>query len=258
MDAQAVDGEESHVLRTRAIVLAPLIGHGRPDQALEQRVEGRTREIEQQLIAAAQERAVLEERQRLARDLHDSVTQALYGITLHAQAARRLLAAGDIAVALDSLRAVQDTAQEALDEMRLLIFELRPPILEQIGLVAALEARLNAVEGRANLQTRLIADGASDLPAIVEQALYRITTEALNNVLKHAHARHISVWLHQTETHVLLEITDDGTGFEPAAARESGGVGLCGIAERVAQLDGTLSLQSVPGAGTRLRVEIAL
>jgi signal transduction histidine kinase len=258
MNAPILDGEERHVLGSDANVLAPPIERSRPDQALEQRIEGRTREWEQQLIAAAKERAVLEERQRLARDLHDSVTQALYGITLHAQAARRLLAAGEVATALDSLRAVQDTAQEALDEMRLLIFELRPPILEQVGLVAALEARLHAVEGRANLQTRLIVDGGRNLPALVEQALYRIATEALNNVLKHAHARHISVWLHQTETHVLLEITDDGVGFELVVARESGGMGLWGIAERAAQRHGTFSLQSAPGAGTRLRVEIAL
>ncbi|HSH78684.1 MAG TPA: sensor histidine kinase [Herpetosiphonaceae bacterium] len=258
MDGREFDSEQIHVLQADASVPAPSIERSRLHQTLEQRVEGRTREIEQQMIAAVQERAVLEERQRLARDLHDSVTQALYGITLHAQAARRLLAAGDIAVALDSLGAVQDTAQEALDEMRLLIFELRPPILEQMGLVAALQARLNAVEGRANLQTKLIADGGCGLPALVEQALYRIATEALNNALKHAHARHITVWLHQTETHVLLEITDDGVGFEPAASRESGGLGLCGIAERVAQLDGTFTLQGAPGAGTRLHVEIAL
>jgi signal transduction histidine kinase len=227
-------------------------------QMIEQRVEERTREIEEQRLAAAQEKAVLEERQRLARDLHDSVTQALYGITLHAQVARRLLVAGDVAIAATSLGALQNTAQEALDEMRLLIFELRPPILEQVGLVAALRARLNAVEGRANLQTKLIGDGVGDLPSPVEQALYRIAQEALNNALKHAHARRITVWLQQSQVSVILEITDDGVGFEPAVARENGGLGLRGIAERVAQLDGTLTIESAAGAGTQLRVEISL
>ena len=236
MNAPTLDGEESHVLGSDANVLAPPTERSRPDQVLEQRVEGRTREIEQQPIAAAQERAVLEERQRLARDLHDSVPQALYGITLHAQEARRLLEAGNVATAADSLHALQNTAQEALDEMRLLIFELRPPILEQVGLVAALRARLNAVEGRTNFQTKLVADGACDLPELVEQALYRIAQEALNNALKHAHARCITVQLRHTQSRVMLEIADDGVVFEPAVARGTGGMGLCGIAERVAQL----------------------
>jgi signal transduction histidine kinase len=250
--------EEIDFLQVNATMLAQAIERVQASQTLDQRVEERTREIEQGLVAAAQEKAVLEERQRLARDLHDSVTQALYGITLHAQAATRLLASGDVSSAADSLGALQNTAQEALDEMRLLIFELRPPILEQVGLVAALRARLNAVEGRANLQTKLIADGVGDLPSLVEQALYRIAQEALNNALKHAHARRITVQMQQAQASVILEITDDGVGFEPAVARENGGLGLRGIAERVAQLDGTLTLESAAGVGTQLRVEIAL
>jgi len=252
--------EEIHFLHAVANVLALALSIERlqAQPALDQLVEARTREIEGRLLVAAQERAVLEERQRLARDLHDSVTQALYGITLHAQAAGRLLTAGDMSSVADSLRTLQDTAQEALDEMRLLIFELRPPILEQVGLVAALQARLNAVEGRANLQTRLIADGVGELPAAVEQALYRIALEALNNALKHARAQHIVVHIRQKKGRVLLEITDDGVGFEPAVASEHGGLGLRGIAERVAQLDGTVRMQSAQGAGTQLGVEVKL
>jgi signal transduction histidine kinase len=250
--------EEIHFLQAVANVLALAIERTQASQTVEQQVEARTRAIEQRLVAAAQNEAVLEERQRLARDLHDSVTQALYSITLHAQAAWRLLASRDVAIAAASLRALHDTAQEALDEMRLLIFELRPPILEQVGLVEALQARLNAVEGRANLQTRLIADHVADLPSVVEQALYRIAQEALNNTLKHAHAQRITVELQQAPACVLLEIRDDGVGFNPAVARENGGLGLRGIAERVAQLDGTFTLQSALGAGTQLRVEIAL
>jgi len=207
------------------------------------------------LVASAQDKAVLEERQRLARDLHDSVTQALYGVTLHAQAARRLLEASHVATAADSLRALQDTAQEALDEMRLLIFELRPTILDQAGLVAALQARLEAVEGRAKLQTKLLADQLGVLPAAVEHALYRIAQEALNNALKHARAGSISVELRRTPTDVILEISDDGIGFDPGS--ETGGLGLRGIRERVAYFKGRLCVQSAPGAGTRLRVEIA-
>lgn len=249
--------EERYFLQAVANVLALAIERVAAQQTLEQ--QARDLELENaRLISAAHDKAVMEERERLARDLHDSVTQALYGITLHAQAAWRLLAAGETGGAGDSLHALQETAQEALDEMRLLIFELRPPMLEQVGLVAALQARLNAVEGRAGLQTRLIADGIRDLPAQVEQTVYRIAQEALNNALKHAHAQHIIVQLGQTERGVMLEISDDGAGFDAATAGANGGLGLRGIAERVAQCGGQLTLRSAAGAGTRLRVEIGL
>jgi signal transduction histidine kinase len=249
--------QEIYLLQAVANVLALGIERVRAKQTLERQVEELTVE-NARLVAAAHDKAVLEERERLARDLHDSVTQALYGVTLHAQAARRLLAAGEVAIAVASLQALQDTAQEALDEMRLLIFELRPPILEQVGLVAALQARLNAVEGRANLQTKFIADGIGHLPSHVEQALYRIAQEALNNALKHAHAQRMTVQLRQVQTSVILEMIDDGVGFAPETIRKTGGLGLRGIAERVAQLGGQLTIQSAPGVGTHLRVEIEL
>lgn len=226
-------------------------------QAIAGQIKERTHDIEEQQVAATQAQAVLEERHRLARDLHDSVTQALYGVTLHSQAARRLLLAGDTAGAGDALAVLQETAQEALDEMRLLIFELRPPILEQVGLEMALQSRLSAVEGRANLHTKLIAEGVADLPAAVEQGLYRIAQEALNNTLKHANARQVSVRLIRRADRVSLEVHDDGDGFEPAA-RPNGGLGLDGIAERVTQLGGTLTVESAPGAGTLVHVEIRL
>jgi signal transduction histidine kinase len=245
-------------LHAVAHVLALACERVQVEQIPARRLEARTQEIEQQLIAAAQDTAVLEERQRLARDLHDSVIQALYSVTLHAEAANRLLAAGDVGTAGEYLCDLRDTAQEALEEMRLLIFELRPPVLEQGGLAAALQARLRAVEGRANLETELIVEGVSDLPARVEQALYRIAQEALNNALKHARARCILVRLRQVSSQVILEITVDGIGFDPAGVRETGRLGLQGIAERVTQLGGRLTVQSRLGAGTRLRVEVTL
>lgn len=251
-------GEAILFLQAVVTALALAIERARMNQALDQRVEERTRAIEERLVAAAQEKAVLEERQRLARDLHDSVTQSLYGVTLHAEATRRLLTAGAVATAVDYLREIHGTAQEALDEMRLLIFELRSPILEQAGLVAALQARLDAVEGRANLKTTLMVEGAVSLPPLVEKALYRIAQETLNNALKHAHAQHVTVHLQQSPTSASLEITDDGVGFDPASAPETGGLGLRGIGERVAQLGGHVSIRSAAGAGTQLRVEITL
>jgi signal transduction histidine kinase len=199
--------------------------------------------------------AVVEERQRLARELHDSVTQALYGATLYAEAAARQLDAGAVGSAANYLRELRDTAQEALREMRLLIFELRPSVLESAGLAAALRVRLEAVEERAGLAASFEVQGEGVLSLSVEEGLYRIAQEALNNALKHAAARRVAVRLAYEEVRVVLEIKDDGIGFG-REAEESGGLGLRGMAERAAQMGGTLALDSQLGAGTTIRVEV--
>jgi signal transduction histidine kinase len=213
------------------------------------------------LYERARRLAVVEERQRLARELHDSVTQALYGATLYAEAAARQLETGQVEMASEHLRELRDTAQEALQEMRLLIFELRPSILESEGLVNALRARLEAVEERAGLEVEFHVEGEtmSDLRSLataVEEGLYRIAQEALNNALKHACARRVTVSLDRGERAVILEIVDDGVGFDPSTAVEGGGLGLDGMIERAAQMGGELVLDSEPGAGTRVRVEV--
>jgi signal transduction histidine kinase len=178
-------------------------------------------------------------------------------VTLFAEATDRLLSIGDTKLAHSNLRELRDTAQEALREMRLLIFELRPQILGDNGLAAALQARLEAVEGRAGLETTFQTNG-EDLKLLpeIEEGLYRIAQETLNNALKHAHARHINVFLRQAKPRVVLEITDDGVGFDPAVAREQGGFGLCGMEERAAQLGAELSIKSWPGEGTQVKVEV--
>jgi signal transduction histidine kinase len=210
------------------------------------------------LYQTARQLAVVEERNRLARDLHDSVTQSIYGVRLFAEAAGRLLTSGDIALAGEHLHEMQRTAQEALQEMRLLIYELRPSVLGESGLAAALQARLEAVEGRAGLETSLKLEGADRrLPTDVEAVLYRIAQETLNNALRHAQARHIEVTLRQFERTVELEVADDGVGFTPDVALEQGGLGLRGMEERAASMGASLSIQSHPGAGTRVRVEVS-
>ena len=201
--------------------------------------------------------AVVEERQRLARELHDSVTQALYGTTLYAEAATRQLANGQMALVDEHLRELRDTAQEALREMRLLIFELRPSVLEGEGLVPALRARLEAVEERAGLTVAFRVEGDGIIvPAPVEEGLYRIAQEALNNALKHACARRVEVSLELAPDRAVLEIVDDGCGFEPSTAVEGGGLGLDGMIERAEKMGGELILDSAPDAGTRVRVEV--
>lgn len=212
------------------------------------------------LYEQAQQLAVLEERQRLARDLHDSVTQALYGATLYAEAAARLLDAGNTKVAAEHLRNLRDTAHEALGEMRLLIFELRPSVLEAEGLAAALHARLEAVEGRTGLGTEITVDGIEKLAPDIEEGLYWICQEVLNNTLKHAKANHVALSLHlqPDNRRVRLSIRDNGLGFDLETARRSGGWGLRGIEERVELMTGTLQIESAVGAGTTVSVEVPI
>lgn len=208
------------------------------------------------LYEQAQQLAVMKERNRLARDLHDSVTQALYGVTLYAEAAARQLSSGEADMAIDHLSEIRSTAQESLREMRLLIFELRLPMLKQEGLAAALQARLEAVEGRVGLETDFRAEVDGRLSPDVEEGLYRIAQEALNNALRHAHASSVAVHLYQNRHVVTLEIIDDGVGFEPAAIQERGGFGLRGMEERAARLRGILTVESSPGEGTKVKVEV--
>lgn len=208
------------------------------------------------LYEQAQQLAVMKERNRLARDLHDSVTQALYGVTLYSEAASRQLLSGDTELVADHLCEIRNTAQESLREMRLLIFELRLPMLKSEGLAAALQARLEAVEARVGLETDFRTEGEGHLSPDVEEGLYRIAQEALNNALRHAHARSVSVSLHLNNQTVALEVADDGIGFDPPAAQEQGGFGLRGMEERAARLGGTLRVESRPGEGSKITVEV--
>jgi PAS domain S-box-containing protein len=207
------------------------------------------------LYEQAEQSAAIAERNRLAHELHDSVTQSLYSVTLYAEAAARLLTAGKHPEAADHLRELRDTAQEALREMRLLIFELHPPALEKSGLAGALQIRLDAVEGRGGMQTDLQIEGAEKLPPPVQVELYHIALEALNNVLKHARARHVRVAIRFLDTATCLEIEDDGAGFELSIAQGGGGLGLDGMRERAQRIGAKLQIESAPGQGTKVMVE---
>ncbi|MEX1018387.1 MAG: GAF domain-containing sensor histidine kinase [Litorilinea sp.] len=206
----------------------------------------------------AEQLAVLEERQRLARELHDSVTQSLYSVILYANAATLALAAGHNKATAGYLAELEATAHEGMHDMRLLIFQLHPPVLEAEGLVAVLQTRLAAVEERAGLKTRFRVEGERRLPIAIEEDLYWIAQEALNNIHKHAAARHVTVALSFSPVSIRLEVTDDGAGFDleavRAARRDSGG--LRSIRERTAHLGGHLTYTSAPGKGTQLIVEV--
>ena len=202
--------------------------------------------------------AVMEERQRLARELHDSVTQALYSVNLYAEAARLALTAEKRGVALENLQKLREMTREAMLEMRLLVFELHPLVLEKEGLVAALQARLAAVENRSGLKTEISMQGEKRLPLSIEEELYRIAQEGLNNAVKHAKARSVRIHMKYTGESVSLSLYDDGTGFDMQAARQSGGMGLRGIEERVQKIGGSLTVESSPGSGTKLTVSVPL
>ena len=211
-------------------------------------------QVEQALRQSERERAVVDERNRLARELHDSVAQSMYGVTLLAEVVSQLLSSGRTDPVAGYLDELKETAKESLAEMRLLIYELRPPVLEEEGLASALQSRLEAVESRAGLETEFHIDKEITLDAQVEAALYRIAQEALNNALKHAQARRVAVSLGQDEQCVRLEIADDGNGYDPAGARRSGGLGLRGMEERAAEIGAHLEIESAVGRGTRVRV----
>jgi signal transduction histidine kinase len=208
------------------------------------------------LYEQARGKAALEERQRLARELHDSVSQALYGIALNASSAEELFdAAPERARGL--LADVLRLAEAGLTEMRALIFELRPESLEQEGLVGALQKQAASVQARHGLQVELDVAHEPELPAATKEALYRVAQEALHNAVKHARARTLSLALHTGNGEVQLVVVDDGRGFNP---REEfpGHLGLRSMRERVAVAGGTFQIDSAPGSGTRLSVRVPL
>jgi signal transduction histidine kinase len=166
---------------SRLMISVPLMAKGRAVGAIDlgTHTPRSVAPEELSLLGAIGHQIVVKERNRLARDLHDSVMQALYGVTLYAEAAARQLSLGEAGMASDHLREIRATAQEALQEMRLLIFELRSPMLRQEGLAAALQARLEAVEGRLGLKTEFRGEGDGHLSPEVEEGLYRVAQEAL-------------------------------------------------------------------------------
>jgi signal transduction histidine kinase/DNA-binding response OmpR family regulator/putative methionine-R-sulfoxide reductase with GAF domain len=197
--------------------------------------------------------AVTSERQRLARDLHDLVAQSLYGLTLLARSGLEAAAEGDYGQLSETLTNLESSAFQALREMRLLLFELRPLALQQEGLVKALQLRLATVEQRTGCQVNFDLDENLWFDPELQADLYMIAIEALNNILKHAQATEIKVRLANEGTDLVLEIQDDGCGFDLDTVVY--GFGLQTMPERVAKIGGQYFLDATPGAGTRIRVQ---
>jgi len=207
------------------------------------------------LFARAQDAASLEERQRLARELHDSVSQALYGIALGARTARTLLDR-DPAKATDPLDYVLSLAEAGLAELRALIFELRPESLELEGLIAAFSKQTAALTARHGIEVVTEFGEEPDLPLHVKEGIYRIAQEAMHNTVKHAHAHRVDLRMDAPDGRLVLEIKDDGDGFDPDGDFP-GHLGLTSMRERARALGGELHIASTPGQGTVVRLEMA-
>lgn len=204
------------------------------------------------LFGAARGAAALQERQRLARELHDSVSQALYGIALGARTARTL-AERDLQQVIEPIDYVLGLAEAGLEEMRALIFELRPEALASEGLVAALDRQLRALRARHGLEVDSDLGDEPDVDLAVKEVLYRIAQEALHNVVKHARATAVGCVLMRSDVALELTVTDDGIGFDPSGEFR-GHLGLQSMRERAAGISGELTVDSEPGGGTRIRV----
>jgi PAS domain S-box-containing protein len=203
------------------------------------------------LFSEARGKAALEERQRLARELHDSVSQALYGIALGTKTALALVKNAPEQVA-DPLEYVLSLAEAGMAEMRALIFELRPESLEREGLVTALEKQAAALRARhkSEVETDLCAE--PDVPLDVKEALYRIAQEALHNIVKHARASSVKIRMRCSSEYITLDVSDDGKGFD-TKGDFPGHLGLRSMRERAERLGGTLAVESTPGKGTQIR-----
>lgn len=202
-----------------------------------------------------------EERRRLARELHDGPAQAmaaaLFGVDLAVTSLDRAPA-----VAREELLHARGLLRDALDDLRALMGGLRPRHLEEQGLIAALQSLAGTTPLWGPVVT-LASRGISDsrrLPPEVELALYRIAQEAVSNARRHGAATHVQVTLERRQGEALLQITDDGQGFPPAQIRRApgNGQGLPGMRERAALLGGTFTIESAPGAGTRITVAVPL
>ena len=230
------------------------------EQALEQRLfeikklHENLQQTQAQLVEQQRALAILEERQRLGRDMHDSVNQSIHSSMLFSETLVALLEKGQTEKAIQVAERIQESGQQALKEIRLLVYETQSRLAdESTDLIGALEERLNMVERRFGIRAEIIfdTDTMKYCPAAWRENLYWMIMEALNNSLKHAKARNIKVLFHCTGEQLEVEVKDDGTGFEPGQAR-GGGFGMRTMRERAEILGGELSVQSSPGHGTRV------
>jgi PAS domain S-box-containing protein len=206
-----------------------------------------------QLAEQTKEAAAMSERQRLARDLHDAVSQVLFSSTTIAESLpRHWKNQGDPQKALERLEQVVTLNRAAMAEMRILLLELRPEVMDKTELKTLLKHLIEAAQGRKRIQVDFAVEGPDvELPRDTHIAFYRIAQESIHNVLKHSQATELSAHLAQQENRVVLTVNDNGEGFDPN--QSFAGLGLVSMRERAAAVGGTLEILSEPGCGTRIR-----
>jgi signal transduction histidine kinase len=208
------------------------------------------------LYERSRELSIVEERNRLARELHDSVTQKLFGLTLTAEAAATVLDR-DPDEARRQLQRLQGLTREAMEELRSLIFELRPPAVETEGLATALRKHVDVLQRVHGHELELHLEGDADSDGERAGEILRIAQEALQNAVRHAHAKRVDVSLHADDGRLRVAVTDDGVGFDPAEpGLRARRLGLTSMEERARALGGSLTIESRPGQGTTIALEV--
>ncbi len=208
------------------------------------------------LYEQSRELSILSERNRLALELHDVVSQKLFSLILSAESAATLLDR-DPQAARAQVARLQTLSREALDELRSLILGLRPPELERDGLAGALRKEIAMLERVHGVDIGLEVEGDVDGQAERCLAVLRIAHEALHNALRHASPDHVTVALRAVDGELTVAVTDDGIGFEPSRRElRSMHLGLTSMEERARELGGRLQIHSAPGAGTTVRLEV--
>jgi PAS domain S-box-containing protein len=206
--------------------------------------------VEQQRMGFAS----MMERKKIIRVLHDTVTQQLYGLLYFTDVARAQLDSGTINSLSTTLKRVSETGRQVLKEMRMFLHSLQPVNVSKIGLVAAINQRLDSVEGRASVKPKFVVANAVKLTPKQEICLYEITLEALNNILRHAYAKNVTITLKQLPKNIRMEIVDDGRGFDVDVAKNSGGLGLKNMFESAKQIHAKILMQSKVNTGTTIKI----
>ncbi len=208
------------------------------------------------LFEQSRELSVLDERSRLARDLHDAVTQALFGLRLTIETAASLVGTDPTAASAELERAAT-LVDSLFGELRSVVFGLRPPDLGSEGLAVALRKHVEVVGRAHGLAVEVVTEVDGRLPADVERELFRIMQEAVTNAVRHAHASHLSVALERRPDRVVLTVSDDGVGFDAhTRGIRSRRLGLTSMRERAHALGGAVVVESSPGAGTTVVAEV--
>lgn len=245
-----------------ARVISPAVSDERFDQLIEtfnemlaqlEQDAARSRSLSRHILQAQED-----ERQRLARELHDEAAQALTSLLVRLRLLER---AYDPAEAQQRVAELRELTAQALDEVRRVALDLRPKILDDLGLVAALEWRVDELNAADSIKALFQVEGLHGrLPRDTELVFYRIGQEALNNVILHSHASQVQVTLRQIEKSVKLEICDNGQGFDMTVVNheQRQGLGLLGMHERVGMIDGCLQIDAAPGRGCRIVAEVPI